>query len=227
MTATCRAMLASRRGRILTIVLLLAAIWTILSPSLTSAFAGIGGLVSEKLLGDGTNENQYLGDGTNQLVVLGLGPAVSTLPVASSTSIGGTISATLRGNLQDLRGLPRADVWFVWGYSPSSLTNTTSAKTVFSAGEQTAVINPKAGVKVYYQFRAKTDGTSSGGVLSFVAGGGHGASYWFMKTVLPIVVGGAILVFVLLATGNPLLALLGGVIGIVAFYIVQSMAGLF
>lgn len=201
------------------LALLLALGLLILSPTLVSAFAGFGGYIGEKLLGDGTNEALYLGDGTNEMIVLGSGPVTSTLPVMSSTTAGGG-QAVLRGNLGSLNGMPRADVWFVWGYSPSVLTNSTSAKTVFGAGEQSATITGfETKQDVYYQFVASTDGTSSGAVMSFVADKG----FALLEVALPIVIALAILIFIISATGNPILALLGSLIGLIGFYIVMAM----
>jgi hypothetical protein len=196
--------------------------WVVASPLMVSAMAGFGGYISEKLIGDGTNEVQYLGDGTNDLTVLGSGPVISTI-TATSSSAGNIVTMTMTGNLQSLNGMPEANVWFRWGYAPGAMTSTTPA-TVTVTGEKTASINPNAGATVYYQFVSSTDGTSYGAIRSLPAvGGGHGVSYWLLNTLLPIVVAAVILIGVLLLTGNPLVALVAAVVGLAAFYIILAL----
>ena len=215
----------NNRRSILAGVALLLLVWiTGLSTSSSSAFVGFGGYVSEKLLGN-SNNVLYLGDEASELVVLGSCPTVST-GTATSTSIGGTISATLRGNLSNLNGMPRADVWFVWGYSPSAMVYSTTLSTVTTTGEQTATISPDVGDTVYYQFRSSTDGTSAGATRSFVAGGGHGASHWMINTLLPIIVAGVVLVSVFLLTSNPIAAFLVAVLGVVGYYVILAIASI-
>ena len=217
---------STRRLAVLALAVLAA--WVLLSPVLASAFAGLGGYISEVIAGDGANETVLAGDGTNGLVVAGSVPVVSTLSLASpSTSAGGVVTAALRGDLQNLNGMPRADVYFEWGYAPGSLTNTTATSTVTATGVQTTVINPAAGLDVFYQFVAGTDGTSRGGIESFFSGGAHGVSYWIIHTLLPIVIALAVLVAVFLLTGNPILALTSAFTGLIAFYIVVAFGGMF
>lgn len=209
--------------RLITLTLLAVLAWVLLSPTMVTAFAGFGGYISEKLLGDGSNEALYLGDGTNELAVVGSGPVVSTLG-ATSSSAGNVVSMVVWGNLQDLNGMPRADVWFVWGYSAGTMTNTTAVTTVTSTGVQTFTINPDAGTDVYYRFQASTDGIAYGSIQSLsVVGGGHGVSYWMLNTLLPIVVAGVILVGVLVSTGNPILALVASFVGLAGFYLVLML----
>jgi len=194
-----------------------------LSPFLISAFAGFGGYISEKLLGDGANEALYLGDGTNDLTVVGSAPIVSTVG-ATSSSAGNIVTMTMAGNLQNLNGMPRADTWFRWGYAPDAMINTTAVATVSGTGEQTADINPDAGKAVYYRFVASTDGVAYGVVQLLSAfGGGRSFSYWMLNTLLPIVVATVILVATLLLTGSPILSLTASVIGLIGFYIVLAI----
>jgi len=217
----------ARYHRAVVLLLLVLLVWLLLSPSLVSSLAGFGGYISEKLLGDDTNEALYLGDGANELVVLGSGPVIST-GVASSSSAGNIVSMTMTGHLQDLNGMPRADVWFAWGYTPTAIVYTTPVSTVTAVGEQTAVINPHAGDDVYYQFRASTDGTSRGETrMLSVVGGGHGVGYWLMNTLLPVVIASAILILVLTLTGNIVAALLASVIGLAAYYIITAIVSTF
>ena len=195
-------------------------VYLVLSPTLVVAFSGLGGYIGEKLLGDGTNEVPHLGDGTNEMQILGSGPVVSTLSATGVAASGGG-TATLRGNLSNLNGMPQANVWFVWGYSASSMSNTTATSTVFGTGTQTATItgfNTK--LDVYYQFLASTDGTSSGSVMSFPKAD---TGFVLLEVALPIVIALVILVFVLGATGNLVLAMFGSVIGLIAFYVIKAM----
>lgn len=217
----------NRPCRLTTLTLLVALLGVLLLPITVSAFAGFGDYISERLLGDGVSEALYLGDGANDLTVLGSSPIASTLG-ATSSSAGNVVTMTMNGNLHDLNGMPRADVRFRWGYSPSAMVYFTAIDTVSSTGERTAVIYPNAGETVYYQFMAGTDGTSYGLVESLpVVGGGHGVSYWMLNTLLPIVVAGIILVGVLLLTGNPILALVAGIVGLAGFYIVLALVSSF
>ena len=209
-----------------TILLGLLIVWSLVSPVMVSAMAGFGGYISEKLLGDGTNEALYLGDGTNDLTVLGSGPVVSTVG-ATSSSAGNIVTMTMTGNLQSLNGMPQANVWFQWGYSTIMVHNTTPV-TVSATGEQTVVINPDAGKDVYYRFIASTDSITYGSIQSLpVVGGGHGVSYWMLNTLLPIVIASIILISVLLLTGNPILALVASIIGLAGFYIILALVSSF
>ncbi len=218
--------LDNRISKLSALLLGLLIVWSLLSPALVSAMAGFGGYISEKLLGDGTNEMLYLGDGTNALTVLGTAPIVST-GMATSSSAGNVVTMTMTGNLQSLNGMPNALVRFQWGYSPIMVFNTTQVS-VSSTGDQTVVINPDAGKAVYYRFVASTDGTAYGSIRSLsVVGGGHGFSYWMLHTLLPIVVAAVILIATLLLTGNPILALVASVIGLAGFYIIQALVNSF
>jgi len=213
--------------RAVSLLLLCLTVLMFVLPSTVSAFAGFGGYISEKMLGDGTNEALYLGDGASELTVLGSAPVVST-GGATSSSAGNVVTMTMTGNLQDLNGMPQADTWFRWGYAPDAMVNTTAVIVVSSAGEQTASINPDAGEAVYYRFQASTDGLASGPVRYLpVVGGGHGVGYWVLNTLLPIVVAAIILVTALLLTGNPILALIASVVGLAGFYIVLALVGSF
>jgi len=216
----------NRIPKLTTLLLALLVVWFLVSPSLVSAMAGFGDYISEKLLGDGTNEALYLGDGVNDLTVLGSTPVVSTLG-ATSSSAGNVVSMVMTGDLQDMNGMPQADVWFQWGYSPT-MAYTTTATTVSSTGERTETINPNAGTDVYYRFVASTDGTSYGIIQTLpVVGGGHGASYWMLNVLLPIAIAATILIAMLFLTGNPIVALVAAVVGLAGFYIVLALVSSF
>jgi hypothetical protein len=212
----------------LSVVLVLLILLAVTQPFIASAFSGFGGYISEKLLGDGTDETMYLGDGTNDLTVLGTAPVVST-GTATSSLASNVISMTMTGDLHDLNGMPSASVWFQWTYNESRvMTFSTTQVTVTSTGEQTAIINPDADSTVYYRFVARTDGIAYGSTRSLsTVGGGHVVSHWMLNTLLPIVIAVVILVLVLMMTGNPIIALVAGVVGLAGFYIVLALVSSF
>ncbi len=218
--------LDGRVTKLMTILLIISIVMVIMLPSMVSALSGFGDYISEKSLGNGVDESLYLGNGINGLIVLGSIPIIST-GSASSSSAGDVVTMIITGNLQNLNGIPRANVWFQWGYSPIMVFNTTVV-TVTTAGEQTAIINPDAGSTVYYRFLSSTDGIAYGSIRSLSAvGGGHGVSYWLLNTLLPIVFASVIIIAVLLLTGNPILALISSVIGLAGFYIVLTLVSSF
>lgn len=199
----------------------------IVSPNMLSAYSGLGNYISEKLLGDGVvpDASLYLGDSASGPAVIGSGPIVSTLSVNNATITAGVSTATLRGNLTNLNGMPRADVWWVWGYSPTAMINTTFASTVTTAGDKTVAISGyKANIAVYYQFQSSTDGTSLGSVMSFQVGGGTGGG--LLNAMLPLIIAVSMFIFIIKMTGNPVAALIGAVVGLMAFIIIQQMLGI-
>ena len=200
-------------------------LWSVISPVAVQGFASIGDFISEKLLGNGatTDSVMHLGDGTNERIVLGSGPVIATYSMTNPQG-GATSSASLRGALTSFNGMPRADVWFAWGYSPATMTNLTPVVTITSAGVQSVTVSGLAtGQTVYYQMRASTDGTSIGATVSFVAGGGQGVGYWLLRNLLTLSIAAGIFVLVIVSTGNPVYALLGALIGLVAVFIVRAM----
>lgn len=214
------------RRMVIVLGLMALALMTI-SPSILSAYAGLGDYISEKLLGDGVvpDASLYLGDSAGGPAVIGSGPVVSTLSVTNASITAGVSTATLRGNLTNLNGMPRADVWWVWGYSLATMVNTTAVSTVTTTGEKTGVIsgyNPD--ILVFYQFQSSTDGTSLGAVMSFQVGGGTGGG--LLRAILPLIIAIGMFVFIIKMTGNPLAALMGAVIGLMAFIIVQQILGI-
>lgn len=155
--------------------------WLLLNPAVVQAFSGFGGYISEKLLGDGTNGALYLGDGVNNLTVLGAIPTISTLsPIVDGKN------ATLRGSVDNMRGFPTSNVYFKWGYNPSSLTNTTPVQVATTTGIYTASITTDGPVEgaIYYRFYAEADGTGYVN-SSFNTEPSHGV-YWLVR-ILPYV----------------------------------------
>jgi len=152
-------------------------------------------------------------------------PIVTTLPVTDVAIEGGT-AATLRGRLDDMGNSPYGtDVWFEWGYSPA-LGATTATQTVGGTGYYSFdLAGFDTGETVYYRFAGEGEsGVAYGGTLNFlpVVGGGHGASYWMLNVLLPIVVAATILIAMLFLTGNPIVALVAAVVGLAGFYIVLA-----
>ena len=209
--------------RLLILLAIFSVAWLLVSPSFISAYAGLGGYISEKMLGGATNASLYLGDSSSGPVVIGSGPVISTGGVTNNIMDATGTVATLHGTLGNLNGFPQADYWFVWGESPTAMTNVTPAVTVTTTGDKTADISgyhPSA--TVYYQFRSSTDGTSIGLVQSFRVAGGRGWAHLLLWLLLIIIAAG-IFIAILRLTGNPVAALLATIIGIIAFYVVRAM----
>ncbi len=210
--------------RLAAVLVLLLLVWVLVSPTLVSAYAGLGDYISEKLLGGAgaTDASLYLGDSANGPTVLGSGPAITTNAVTDAIITSGGTIATLRGALTDLNGMPQADVWFVWGYDPSAMVNTTPVITVFAIGDQTAAIaGYNSEQEVYCQLRAGTDGTSRGAVQSFRVEGGTGG--WLLWNILTLVIAMGMFILILRFSGNLIVALVGTIIGILAIAIVRSI----
>ncbi|PSQ17816.1 serine protease, partial [Halobacteriales archaeon QS_8_69_26] len=101
----------------------------------------------------------------------------------SATNVGDT-SATLNGTLSDLGGASSADVYFEYGPSGGSLSNTTSAQTLSSTGSFSADVSGlNSGTE--YEYRAvadASDGTSdTGSLVTFTTGSSSScadASQW-------------------------------------------------
>ena len=221
--------LSWRNQRLLFALILVSAICSLLFPALVNAYAGLGGYISEKMLGSGTSASLYLGSGTSGPVVLGRGPAVTTNPVSGAAISGGTTTATLNGNLDSLAGFPLAQVQFEWGYDPATLTNTTTLTNVAVTGAYSAVItgyNPS--VEVYYRAVGYTDGVVRGSVTHFHATGGEGAGFWVMRHLLSLAIGigvFVVVVVVLARGGNWVAMLIAALIGIATIAFVNNILG--
>ncbi len=184
----------------------------------------LGGLVSEKLLGrSGVADSSLLlgRSGTNtELSVLGFAPVVSTQP---ATSTSGT-TATLRGRITNMNGMPSTRYYFEWGYSATALTNTTTPVTVTTTGDYSTNISGITGVgTLYYRFATDADGTAYGAVSHFPASSGAGG--FILKSLLRVILAGAILIGVIMIgrRGGTVALLVSAVIGIIAFVIVNSV----
>jgi hypothetical protein len=210
----------NQRYKLLTALSLILLMFIVFNPVIVRAFAGFGDYMSELALGNGTNGDLYLGDGTNELTVLGTIPVISTLAATDVKEDGGG-TATLRGTLTSLNGMPRADYYFRWGYSSGSLTNTTASVSTAVTGTFTTVITGfDIQKEVFYQFYSGTDGTALGGVLSFPP---VDAGFNLLNTALLALIALIIIIVVFKFSGNPITALVLAIIGIVAFVIAQSV----
>lgn len=204
----------------------------VLVPHAVAAFAGLGGYVSEKLLGSGVTTDSVLtlGRTASGPIVLGSGPVVATAPATGAT-MGSwpawTASATLNGSLLGLSGAPSASVWFEWGYDPLILSHFTLAVNTAVLGDKSALISGfDPNRAVFFRIVAATDGPSRGTVSSFAVAGGAVGVYHLLRDVLTAVVALAVCVFFVAAgiqSGNLTLALAGVLIGVIAFVLVQGI----
>lgn len=214
--------------RLLAALVILSVFYVLLSPSITEGYAGLGGYISEKLLGrsGAASSSLFLSSSTSGPVVIGRGPTVSTATVTGAGISGGAATATLNGSLTSLAGFPVAQVQFEWGYDPATLTNTTTLVTVSVTGAFTATLTGyDPGQEVYYRAVAYTDGVDRGAITHFHATSGSGVGYFMLWSILPIVIGlGTFLVVVLLARGgNWVAVMIAALIGVVTIVIVQNV----
>lgn len=207
--------------KILSLVLFFTILYVMMLPSVSTAFSGLGGYIGEKILGDGTNNVLTLGDGTHTNQILASAPTVSTSAVSNNAQ---NNSATFNGRLDNLNGMPRANVWFEWGYSPLFLINTTPNVTVTTTGvKSVAVTSLTAGVLVYYRIASTTDGTSRGAIVSFTAGGVKGASYSLLHNVLLLVLAATIVYVAAKKTNSIPIGIAAGIGGLLVFKIIESI----
>ncbi len=218
------AYLILEKKKIASILVVVAVFLLLTSPIVVDAFAGLGGYISEKMLGDGTNETFYLGRTGNSLPVLGSIPIISTGAVTNTDfPASGIATATLHGNLTNLNGLPQAEIWFSWGYNAGVMPFTTPVVTTAVLGDKTATITGfNAAQRVYYRFYGSTDGTTYGTIESFVVSGGRAAGFYLMWNIVTAVIAAAIFVIVLKMSTNPLVALIGTIIGIIAITLIRG-----
>lgn len=211
-------------------VLLLALLaWSLLSPVLVSAYAGLGGYISEKMLGGATIDSLYLGNTAAGPTVVASGPDISTTPAtAVAWPDGGVTTATLHGTISSLNGLPQTTYYFQWGYDPGALVNTTASVTTAVLGGVTATITGyDPGSIVYYRFVAGTDGTSYGTVISFsvAATGGHATGYFLLWNILTLIVVAGMIISTLMLVHNPIASLVLIIMGMITIVIIRLILG--
>ncbi len=209
-----------------TAVLLSLVAFICLAVTLTYSSVSLGGLVSEKLLGRaGTAASSLLlgRAGTNtELSVFGFAPSIATV---TATSSGDT--ATLRGRVTSMNGMPSATGYFQWGYAAGALTNTTAPFAIATVGDySTDVIPVSISDTVFYRFMSDADGTTSGGTASFVLASGAGGN--LLKTLLRVVIAAVIVIFVLIlgSRGGFVVMLIAAIIGLVAFIFADTLLDL-
>ncbi len=211
--------------RSISLILLAIIAYMTLTSSSVFGYVGLGGYLSEKLMGTAGNASSlYLGSGAAGPVVLGSGPRLSTSPVILSEH--GATSTTLHGSLITLNGMPSADIWFAWGYSAAIMSNATPVVTVTTTGDVAVVLTGyNTGPTVYYEFRATTDSSTytGGGILSF--SGGRGAPFWLLSNLLTLVIAAGILIvaFKVGISGNWTAALILVIVGILAIALVRGL----
>lgn len=190
----------------------------------TTAQAGIGGLLSERMLGrDGVADSSLLLGRTGTsitLSIMGFAPIVSTQPPVSAA--GGT-TATLRGTVSSMKGQPSATGYFEWGYSAGALTNTTTTIPITGIGNYQKTVTGLTGAAIYYRFVTDADGTSYGTVSSFNVTTSELGNI-MLKNLLRVCAAVAILITAIKKSRRGLSELATAIlIGIVAFVIVSMI----
>jgi len=201
------------------------ALFVLTSLIVVTAQISLGGLISEKLLGrTGTADSSLIlgRSGTDEtLHIMGLAPVVSTVP---ATNLVGEASATLRGTVSSMNGMPTATGYFQWGYSAGGLTNTTPTFTVDTTGNYSSTIGGFDNTqRIYYRFVTDADGTAYGAVTSFLVPSGVGGN--LLKSILKIIVAAGIVIAVLkIGTGtNWPTAMVIAAIGLAGFAVICTL----
>jgi hypothetical protein len=213
------------RRVILSTVLAVVAVAVLTVISVTSE-VGLGGMVSEKMLARNgvTNSSLLLGrTGTNTtLSVMGFAPIVSTQVQTALGEAGGVTTATLQGRVTNMNGMPSATGYFLWGYSATSLPNTTATVPITATGDYSVTITGFSPTTyVYYQFVTSADGTAYGAVSRFLLPSGTGG--YLLKNVLRVILAAGILITVLMFGKNVMTTLVLAIIGIIGFAILSSI----
>lgn len=211
--------------RALVILGILGLIMFLLSPMMLDAYAGLGGYISEKSLGSGTSASFQLGATGESETVLGTIPIASTGGVTdTSFPADGVTTATLHGTISDLNGMPSATYYFKWGYQADNLFATTPTSTTTTTGDKTITITDFSPAQtVYYQFYAGTDGTTFGTIGHFIIHDGRAPALFLLWNLLTLAIAVIIFIVVLKMSNNPIAALIGAIIGIIAIVIVHGV----
>lgn len=186
----------------------------------------LGGFISEKLIERQGTTNSLLvvqsGATNTSDQEVGMAPIVSTSAATNvHTVAGGTMEATMWGNVSDMNGFPSATGWFEWGYD-GAYDHTTTTQALAAVGDYSLVVGGMDSNRVV-TFRAvvRSDGTARGSGQQFQHAAMATTNSW-LASLLPVLVAMAI-VFVALQSGN-LWMLLGGVaFGIVGYAVVQEL----
>ncbi len=217
----------SQQRKILLAGIVTLILWCLLSPTLTTALYGIGGLLSEKLIGSPLVDSRLtVGPAGAQLQSVAMGPRVVTLSPVDVRQTD-TTYATLRGEVLDLNIDPSVTVWFEWGYHPNFLNRIVGTQTLTSPGIFSTTITGQTPGVIYYRVVAEGgDGTNPGSYHAFIQ---VAATYWSTAMTVAAAFGVAVIVglFVLVA-GNLsipviLMALVLGVIGTIGLTMLTSL----
>ncbi len=200
--------------------------------------SGLGGYISETLIErSGISGSSLLigrsGVATSEIDVA-MGAIVSTGAATNVYMDGTGTHATLSGILSDLKGFPRAMVYFQWGYD-GAYTNETTGQTVTSTGgfsEEITGFDPSR--QVYYRGAVDTDGTRFSSGSSFIASGAVVGGFNLINATV-VIAYTALVLLVILAIGSHstfvaivfmVLAVALGVVGIGAIQdLIRSLLG--
>jgi len=115
--------------------------------------------------------------------------SVTTLDATEVGKTDNITSAVLWGTLDNLNGEPNADIWFEWGYSATSLTNTTTVTTLDAVGTyRDTITGYDAGRTVYFRLASETNVFAYGAVESFTLTTGVVVTDFIFETVIPMVI---------------------------------------
>lgn len=184
----------------------------------------IGGYISEKLIGRtgvATSELVIGRTGTNgEIIDLGMGAIVSTL---QATNIADA-STLLNGRLSDMNGMPKATVYFEWGYD-ASYGNTLTSQTLTGTGDFSAILSGYDSKNIIH-FRAvsETDGTLYGADQTFEVTG-RVSAYSLLSYGLLALLAIIICYTVIKFATSPVVFLVMAIIGILALLIVKAVLG--
>lgn len=158
---------------------------------------GLGGAMSEKLIGaGGVASRLWISRSINGPETIGTGPTISVQAATDVKIAAGVSYATLHGTITNLNTAPSAVAYFEWGYAPGSLTNTTSSGTAITIYSDT-ISGFDQTQTVYYRFVARTDGEVYTSATNFLMAQGRAAASLFLWNLVPIVLAVGVLVLIL------------------------------
>lgn len=208
-------------------------------PYITVLADECGSFISEYLIGRSgvststlTLERSGVAD---SILDVGLGAIVTTQAATNIT----LNSGTLNGNLTDLNGMPRASVYFEWGYT-AAYGNSTTPQTLTGTGSFNAAISSlTSDTTVHFRSVSETDATYygadqtfdtlSGSTPSTPSGGsilGVSSAGNFVQYLIPVAIAVMVLIGVIRNAKSPIHVLLGTVIGLVTFFVARVIIGI-
>jgi len=212
------AFVRSRYYQLLLWLLVFSVLFGSIPPAL--AVAGIGGLISEKVMGGSTSSLLTLASNDGSQIV-GMAPTVTT-GGATDISYEAVSTATLHGVVNNMNNFPISIAYFEWGYD-LALGHRTSTTTMTSTGNYQRVLTgyDVRQERVFYRAAIESDGTNYGNVSSFVPTGGKTSAVLLLWRVLPIVMALAIVLAVL--TGLSIKALIMTISGLIGFVVIMHL----